>query len=32
MPVEAPREVNRMLLDFLGHARTLTESAKGIVA
>ncbi|WP_459205392.1 alpha/beta fold hydrolase [Pseudomonas sp. MLB6B] len=32
MPVEAPREVNRMLLDFLTHARTLNESAKGIVA
>ncbi len=32
MPVEAPREVNRMLLDFLSQARTLTESAKGIVA
>lgn len=32
MPVEAPREVNRMLLDFLGHARTLSDSAKGIVA
>lgn len=32
MPVEAPREVNKMLLDFLAQARTLTESAKGIVA
>lgn len=32
MPVEAPRDVNRMLLDFLREARTLTESAKGIVA
>ena len=32
MPVEAPREVNRVLLDFLKDARTLTESAKGIVA
>ncbi|AIR90465.1 alpha/beta fold hydrolase [Pseudomonas cremoricolorata] len=32
MPVEAPREVNKMLLDFLRQARTLTESAKGIVA
>ena len=32
MPVEAPREVNKMLLDFLKQARTLTESAKGIVA
>ncbi|MBA1205133.1 alpha/beta fold hydrolase [Pseudomonas capeferrum] len=32
MPVEAPREVNRMLLDFLSHARTLSDSAKGIVA
>lgn len=32
MPVEAPREVNKMLLDFLSQARTLTESAKGIVA
>jgi pimeloyl-ACP methyl ester carboxylesterase len=32
MPVEAPREVNKMLLDFLTQARTLTESAKGIVA
>lgn len=32
MAVEAPREVNKMLLDFLSQARTLTESAKGIVA
>jgi pimeloyl-ACP methyl ester carboxylesterase len=32
MPVEAPREVNKMLLDFLAQARILTESAKGIVA
>ena len=27
MPVEAPREVNKMLLDFLAQAHTLTESA-----
>ncbi|WP_136476662.1 alpha/beta fold hydrolase [Pseudomonas sp. DG56-2] len=32
MPVESPRLVNQMLLDFLGHARTLSDSAKGIVA
>ncbi|CAK9889734.1 MULTISPECIES: alpha/beta fold hydrolase [Pseudomonas] len=32
MPVESPRLVNQMLLDFLGHARTLCDSAKGIVA
>ncbi|EST15029.1 PGAP1-like family protein [Pseudomonas putida S610] len=32
MPVESPREVNKMLLDFLAKARSLTESAKGIVA
>ncbi|WP_312936665.1 alpha/beta fold hydrolase [Pseudomonas sp.] len=32
MPVEAPRDVNKMLLDFLKQARTLNESAKGIVA
>ncbi len=32
MPVEAPRDVNKMLLDFLGHARTLSDTAKGIVA
>lgn len=32
MPVEAPREVNKMLLDFLKQARTFNESAKGIVA
>ncbi|MCY1456385.1 3-oxoadipate enol-lactonase [compost metagenome] len=32
MPVESPRLVNQMLLDFLDSARTLQNSAKGIVA
>ncbi|MFK8328748.1 alpha/beta fold hydrolase [Pseudomonas sp. BJa5] len=32
MPVESPRLVNQMLLDFLGDAKTLSDSAKGIVA
>ncbi|MEF9897351.1 MAG: alpha/beta fold hydrolase [Pseudomonas sp.] len=32
MPVESPRLVNQMLRDFLGHAQTLSDSAKGIVA
>jgi pimeloyl-ACP methyl ester carboxylesterase len=32
MPVEARAWSTKMLLDFLAQARTLTESAKGIVA
>ncbi|NBA93387.1 alpha/beta fold hydrolase [Pseudomonas sp. R5(2019)] len=32
MPVESPRLVNQMLLDFLAKAPSLSDSAKGIVA
>ncbi|NWL77187.1 alpha/beta hydrolase [Pseudomonas taiwanensis] len=32
MPVESPRLVNQMLLDFLQQAQTLQNQAKGIVA
>ncbi|AOE84012.1 alpha/beta fold hydrolase [Pseudomonas sp. TCU-HL1] len=32
MPVESPRLVNQVLLDFLQHAQTLQNPAKGIVA
>ncbi|WP_271408760.1 alpha/beta fold hydrolase [Pseudomonas sp. Q1-7] len=32
MPVESPRLVNQMLLEFLQQARTLQNQAKGIVA
>ena len=32
MPVESPRLVNQMLLEFLEHASQLQHTAKGIVA
>ena len=32
MPVESPRLVNQVLLDFLQQAQTLQNQAKGIVA